>query len=144
MCIAVFYGRVITGGSNFTVTVDPPGSNQYWMTTSIHEYRGIVAASPADQSLSATGTGASVSPGSMPTTTNANNLIFTAFTHNASTNIEANPGTGFRMKTYYTDGTNEPLYTQDRIVSSTGDYAGTLVFASSIGWRGVVVALKGS
>lgn len=143
MCISVFYTIANTGGTNFIVTVDPPGSNQYWMTIALHEYRGISATSTVNQSLNTSGTGSLVNTGNLPTTTTPKTLIFSTFTYTGTSQIEATPGTNFRMKSYFPSGTRLAHFSEDRIVSTTGNYSGNINFASSVTWRGVVVAFRG-
>lgn len=140
-CLSVWYGYVNTGGSNFIVTVTPPAVR--WMTVGIHEYRGIINPTPLNGSNTNTSLAlVTAATAGNVTTTNATDMIFGAFYHSSATAINAAPGTSFDQRVYYTDGANEPLYTEERFVNATGTYTASQTFASTTGYGGVTVAFK--
>lgn len=86
-----FRASNLTGGSTFKLTVTPSGLT--FMTVFALEVSGLAAASPLDGSgSSATGTG-QPNPGAI-TTTNANDLLVTAFA-NGQTSTAGSPPSGF-------------------------------------------------
>ena len=87
--------------------------------------------------------GANANAGSV-TTTSPQSLVFVAFLHEDGTTIDATAGTGFTMRQKHTSGSQEPIFTQDRFVDTTGVYDGPLTFASSpaSGWEGAIATFK--
>ncbi len=110
-----FYASNILGGSN-TVKATFGTAIKSFGIVYLHEYSGLATASPVDVSASAAGTSASMSSGAV-TTTQANDLLFAA---GASDNTVTTPGTGFTARL-----TGFGNLTEDRVVTTTGSYAGT-------------------
>jgi hypothetical protein len=110
-----FYASSILGGSNTVKATFGTAITSFGIVY-LHEYSGLATASPVDVSASATGTSASMSSGAV-TTTQANDLLFAA---GASENTVTTPGTGFTTRL-----TGSGNLTEDRVVTTTGSYAGT-------------------
>ncbi len=110
----VFYAAGIVGGSN-TVKATFGTAITSFAIMYLHEYSGLAAALPVDVSASAAGTSASMTSGAV-TTTQANDFLFAA---GASDNTVAQ-GTGYTPRL-----NNFGNLTEDRIVTTTGPYAGT-------------------
>jgi outer membrane protein assembly factor BamB len=110
----VFYAAGIVGGSNTVKATFSTAITSFGIVY-LHEYSGLATALPVDVSASAAGTSASMTSGAV-TTSQANDLLFAA---GASDNTVAQ-GTG------YTPRLNSlGNLTEDRIVTTTGSYAGT-------------------
>ena len=110
-----FYASNILGGSNTVKATFGTAITSFGIVY-LHEYSGLATASPVDASASAVGTSASMSSGAV-TTTQANDLLFAA---GASANTVTTPGTGFTPRL-----TGFGNLTEDRVVTTTGSYAGT-------------------
>jgi len=110
----VFYASSILGGSNTIKATFGTAITSFGIVY-LHEYSGLATASPVDVSASAVGTSASMSSGAV-TTTQANDLLFAA---GASDNT-VTQGTGFTTRL-----TGFGNLTEDRVVTTTGSYAGT-------------------
>jgi outer membrane protein assembly factor BamB len=110
----VFYAPRILGGSN-TVKATFGTTITSFGLVYLHEYSGLTKNSPVDVSASATGTSASMSSGAV-TTNHAKDLLFAA----GASDISVTHGTGFttRVKGFGN-------LTEDRVVKTTGSYAGT-------------------
>jgi outer membrane protein assembly factor BamB len=111
----VFYASGIKAGSN-TVTATFGTSIKSFGIVYLHEYSGLANVSPVDVSASATGSSGSMSSGAV-TTTQANDLLFAA---GASDKTVTAAGTGFTKRL-----TGFGNLTEDRVVTTTGSYAGT-------------------
>ncbi len=110
----VFYASSILGGSNTVKATFNTAISSFGIVY-LHEYSGLASALPVDVSASAAGTSASMSSGAV-TTSQANDLLFAA---GASDNTVAQ-GTGYTTRL---NGFGN--LTEDRIVTTTGSYAGT-------------------
>ena len=110
----VFYAPGIVGGSNTVKATFGTAISSFGLVY-LHEYSGLATALPVDVSASAAGTSASMTSGAV-TTSQANDLLFAA---GASDNTVAQ-GTGYtpRLNSFGN-------LTEDRIVTTTGSYAGT-------------------
>ena len=126
-----FYASNILGGSN-TVKATFGTAIKSFGIVYLHEYSGLATASPVDVSASAAGTSASMSSGAV-TTTQANDLLFAA---GASANTVTTPGTGFTTRL-----TGFGNLTEDRVVTTTGSYAGTATQNAS-SWVMQLVAFR--
>ena len=111
----VFYASGISAGSN-TVTATFGTSIKSFGIVYLHEYSGLASVSPVDVSASGAGSTALMSSGAV-TTTQANDLLFAA---GASDSIVTAAGTGFTKRLTGFDN-----LTEDRLVPTTGSYAGT-------------------
>jgi murein DD-endopeptidase MepM/ murein hydrolase activator NlpD/methionine-rich copper-binding protein CopC len=143
MC--VYYAENVTGGSSFTVTATT--DNSALITIAIHEYSGMATSSVLDKTAHTNAGGSantSGNSGNTATTTQANELIFGAFTH-LSGNTTATAGTNFTIRQNTDDNTStEAMYTEDRTVNATAAYNATITFAGSVDWRAIVATFKGS
>ena len=129
----VFYASGISAGSN-TVTATFATSIKSFGIVYLHEYSGLAAVSPVDVSASASGSSASMSSGAV-TTTQANDLLFAA---GVSDNTITAPGVGFTKRL-----TGFGNLTEDRVVTSTGSYAGTAT-QNGGAWAMQLVAFRAS
>jgi outer membrane protein assembly factor BamB len=127
----VFYASGISAGSN-TVTATFGTSIKSFGIVYLHEYSGLANVSPVDVSASAAGSSASMSSGAV-TTTQANDLLFGA---GVSTNSVTTAGTGFTARL-----TGFGNLTEDRIVTTTGSYAGTAT-QNGTAWAMQLVAFR--
>jgi len=116
----------------------------------IYEYSGIDSSSPLDATGSTTGSGTSVSSGSV-TTSNANNLLFSAivsaFNGNGSSANFSSWTNSFVERSDFSNGGGSPSARStyagtDRIVSTTGTYSTGATASGSGSWRGQIVAFK--
>jgi hypothetical protein len=130
---AIYYAKNIAGGSN-TVTVKFNGTASF-PNMNVLEYSGLDPANPLDVSAGATGSGTTGNSGSK-TTTSANELIVGA--GNPST-VFTGPGSGFTNRMINGFGG----ITEDKIVSSTGNYNATATLTSGA-WVMQMAAFRGS
>ena len=138
--ISIWYATNISGGLNFTTTAH--SANSHYITIATHEYSGIMT-NGLDQMAHAAGTGTMASTGTI-TTTNNQELLFAAFLHEDGATIDASAGAEFTMRQKHTSGSQEPLFTEDKIVQTSGTYDGTLSFFSNPigGWEGTIATFK--
>jgi outer membrane protein assembly factor BamB len=127
----VFYSSGIRAGSN-TVTATFGTSINSFGIVYLHEYSGLANVSPVDVSASAAGSSASMSSGAV-TTTQANDLLFAA---GVSTVSVTTAGTGFTKRLTGFDN-----LTEDRVVTTTGSYAGTAT-QNGTAWAMQLVAFR--
>jgi glucose/arabinose dehydrogenase len=111
----VFYAANIAAGAN-TVTASFGTPISSFAVMYLNEYSGLSKTSPVDVSKSATGTASAMSSGNV-TTTNANDLLFSA---GASSNTVNGGASGWNQRS-----TASGNRTQDLLVSAAGAYAGT-------------------
>jgi outer membrane protein assembly factor BamB len=126
----VFYAAGIVGGSNTVKATFGTAITSFGIMY-LHEYSGLATTLPVDVSASAAGTSASMTSGAV-TTTQANDLLFAA---GASDNTVAQ-GTGYTPRL-----NNFGNLAEDRIVATTGSYAGTASQNGST-WAMQLVALR--
>jgi hypothetical protein len=117
---AIYYAKNIAGGSN-AVTVAFNGTALY-PNVNVLEYSGLDTASPFDISSSAAGSGTTANSGSAATTS-ANELIVGA---GNPTSVFTSAGGGFSSRTINNFGG----ISEDKIVSSTGNYNATAILTS--------------
>ena len=134
---------IATGGS-FTVTVAQGNSSGGDSNLYIAEYSG--ASCNVDQSASGSLTGGTATTllqtASTPTTTNASDLLVAV--GGASTGGTATAGTAFTLR-QNGSGVAEYGGFEDRVVSATGAYSGSMTLSSTTTyWAMVIVALNGS
>ena len=110
----VFYAKNIAGGSN-TVTATFGTAISSFGIVYLHEYSGLNKVNPVDVTASAIGSPAAMSSGAV-TTTNGNDLLFAA---GASSNTVTQAGSGYTTRSTAFDNR-----TEDRVVTTTGSYAG--------------------
>src|SRR5262249_13435594 len=140
--VSVWYALNVTGGSNFTVTV--PTASGAAITLAAHEYAGVASVNALDKTSAQTvTTGSTAASSGSATTTQPNEVIFGAFGYLDYLDTTATAGSGFTMRQQQTSNTNyETLYTEDKLVSTTGSYQTTLTFAQAVKWRAVMVTLS--
>jgi len=131
----MFYAKNIasaSAGAN-TVTVTYSTTVAY-PEIRIVEYSGISTSNPLDVDIGASGTGLTMSSGSI-TTTNANDLLVAA---NAIYSETAAPGTGYtqRVESAFTE------IIEDETVSATGSYSATATQTSSGYWLMQLAAFR--
>ncbi len=124
---AIYYATNIKGGAD-TITAKFASSSGFSIIY-IHEYSGVAANSPLDQTSSQTGTGTAINSGAK-TTTQASELIFGTASVDYSVSAA---GTGFTKR--QTAGGN---MSEDMVVSATGSYAATFTQSASGGWTALM------
>ncbi len=127
----VFYATNIAGGAD-TVAATFRNSVSSFGIVYAHEYAGINAVNPVDVTAAASGSSASMSSGTV-TTTSANDLIFGA---GVSGSTVTRAGTSFTVR--------DLMYgniTEDRIANSPGSYSATATQDSGA-WAMQVVAFR--
>ncbi len=139
---AVFY-KVATGSeSSVTVTTSGGSSTSYGMGLQLYEYSGLSSTSPLDAvATAATGTGSSLTSGSV-TTTQACDLL--------SSGAAINTGTTFTWGSSFTEefdfqnpGTNQRSFSgADRNVSTIGSYSSSATTGASAAWSVLLAAFK--
>jgi IPT/TIG domain len=117
---AIYYAKNIASGSN-AVTVAFNGTALY-PNVNVLEYSGLDTTSPFDISASATGAGTTANSGSAATTY-ANDLIVGA---GNPSSVFTSAGSGFSSRTINNFGG----ISEDKIVSSTGNYNATATLTS--------------
>lgn len=128
----VYYAKNITAGSN-TVTVNFNASTSF-PDIRIAEYSGLDQLSPLTANISATGTSAAASSGSLATSPTLCLLVGAATTSGSFTA----PGTSFSERVI----TSDSNILEDRLVTPAGSYAATATLASSSSWVAQGVAFK--
>jgi hypothetical protein len=137
--LSIWYAKNVTGGSDLTVTVNLQAAAS--LTIAVHEYAGVDKVNPVDVSQHQTGTGTTASSGTV-STAQATELLFGASNHLSDT-TSATAGTGYTLRQSQDDNSCcEALYTEDRIVNSTGSYSATFTYATSVNYRAGIVAFK--
>jgi cellulose synthase/poly-beta-1,6-N-acetylglucosamine synthase-like glycosyltransferase/transposase-like protein len=129
----IFYAMNIKVGAN-TVTVSTSGSTN--TKNQIFEYTGLATTNALDQTSTNTNTGATAhNTGAAVTTTQANELLFANFINpTASTWTE---GADFTKREFSTR-----TITEERIVSSTGNYQGTASTNTSVNSIGMLATFS--
>jgi hypothetical protein len=140
--VSIWYAKNVTGGSSFTVTANAPSGNNEYLTVAAHEYSGASTTVPLDRTTSASGISQGIDTGATADTTQAEELIFSAFTHQSSTDPSATAGRGYTKRQSITNGTYMPLVTEDRVLTNVGPAKGLLFWGEAVGWRGVVATFK--
>jgi hypothetical protein len=138
--VSIWYSQNVAGGSSFSVTATPQGSA--YITLAIHEYTGIAVSGVLDQTQNKTGSGQAATSGLTGTTLQSNELIFGAHLHQDAGVVAATAGSGFSLRQSLTDGTYEPLVTEDRFVSATGSYEAPLAWAKAVPWNAALATFK--
>lgn len=133
---SIYYARGIlssaAGANMVTVRFTTPA---VYADIRILEYSGVDQLNPVDVTAAATGTSSSSNSGPA-TTTNANDLIFSANIVSTST---SGPGGGFTRRMITSpDGD----IAEDRIVTTVGSYSGSAPLSSSGSWIMQMVAFK--
>lgn len=136
--IFVAHASNIAAGAN-TVTVAFTGGPATERIL-IHEYANL-ATSPVDQFASANNTGAAISTGNTPTTTQAIELLFGFTANSNSGSISATPGASYTMRVLQDCGGNKCLASEDRVVTSAGAYSAAFTQVSPE-WGAILVTYK--
>lgn len=140
--LSIWYSQNVKGGSNFKVTATTQESAS--ITIAAHEYGGVVTVGVLDQTHHQSLTGSPVSSGLTFTTTQASEVLFGAANYQDVVNLSATAGTGYSLRQSQTDNNCcEVLYTEDQVVSTTGQYQSTFIFSQSLTYRAAIVTLKG-
>ena len=138
---AIFYK--IASGSESTVTVTTTGgtSTSYGMGLQLYEYSGMAATSPLDDTASNSGTGTSLTSGSVTTTQAGDLLISGAAIMTAATFTW---GDSFTEEfDFQNPGTNVRSFSgADRVVASAGSYSASATGSASAAWRMQLAAFK--
>lgn len=139
--LSIWVATNVKASSSLTITAYAAANSSAYLTLAAHEYtRGTV-----DVSAHASGTGTTASSGNTPNTTQAQELVFGSFLHEADSATSPTGSTmaaGFALRQALYDGNYEPLVTQDRNVSQSGAYSAALTWNKSVTWHAVVVTLK--
>jgi hypothetical protein len=139
---AIFY-KVAGSSESKTVTVTTSGNAVLGLQ--IYNYQNIIPVSPVDGTNSNTGSGSSITSGTV-TTTQANDLIivgvvlrtsatFSNWQNSFSEWVDCTVGSSWRVRT---------IAGADRFVDATGTYSTTATATYSSSWRAQIVAFKGA
>lgn len=140
--ISLWYATNVAGGSSFTVTATSSATS--YLSIAAHEYAGLLTSTTLDSTSNQNGVGTSATTGLTAMTIQNNELVFGAFLHENFATINPTATNGFTIRQSIVNGSvYEPLVTLDKIVSTTGQYAATLTWATSATWRGAVATFKG-
>lgn len=131
--LAVYYATITSPLTDQTVTVEFATPAEAVMV--VHEYSGIDANQPLDQSNGSVGTGTEVSSGDV-TTTFPRELIF-GFGR-ANSGLSSSPGAGFAARESAAGNLSEDL-----IATTTGTFDATFTANSSSDWAAVVATFRG-
>jgi hypothetical protein len=112
----LWYAKNVTGGSGLNVTATFTGSFATTKGITAHEYSGLDAVAPLDQSVGNTTTSAN-STTSAITTTSSDELIFAA----ATVVNTGSAGTNFTQRSSVASNVSE-----DRVVTSAGSYTASI------------------
>ena len=140
---AIFYK--IASGSETTVTVSTTvnygDSNSYGMGLQLYEYSGMAATSPLDDTASNSGTGTSLTSGSV-TTTQAGDLLISGAA--IKTGATFTWGSSFTEEfDFQNPGTNKRSFSgADRVAASAGSYSASATASASAAWRMQLAAFK--
>jgi hypothetical protein len=131
--------HALASGSIITVTY--PTSTTISTAVQGYQVTGLATSSTLDKIATATGTSASPSSGNTATpTSQANELLFGAFTYHNQTGLTA--GTGYSaLATTNPSGGSRALSTEYESVSSTGTYAATGTI-TSVAWAAALATYK--
>ena len=139
--VSIWFAQNVNGGSGLSVTARAADGKSY-LTVAIHEYAGMALTGVLDQTQNGNGTGSSATSGLTSTTTQGGELVFGAHLHAANGTVAATAGTGFTIRLAMTNGSYEPLVTEDRLVQATGRYEASLKWAKSVSWQAAVATFK--
>jgi hypothetical protein len=139
---AIFY-KIAGASESQTVNFQNIVASNSRLGLHIYEYSGV---NTLDQVGSSTGTGSSVSSGSI-NTTSANEAIIAGLVINEGTSFgNASWTNSFTEQNDFLNGGSGSLKSSyagaDRIVSATGTYSTTATVAASDNWRGQIVSFK--
>lgn len=135
----IYYAESISGGSSHEVTLSSTVSSFYLLT--IAEYSGLATSSSLDKTSGNHNSSSSstYTSNSTATTTQAAELL-AGVTHNFSTLATNTPDSGWTAISTATDGANHKHFVGERIVSSTGAYAYSGTFSTSLANVSTVIA----
>lgn len=139
--VSIWFAQNVNGGSGLSVTARAADGKSY-LTVAIHEYAGMALTGVLDQTQNGNGTGSSATSGLTSTTTQGGELVFGAHLHEANGTVAATAGAGFTIRLAMTNGSYEPLVTEDRLVQATGRYEASLKWAKPVSWQAVVATFK--
>ena len=139
---AIFYK--IASGSESTVTVTTSGgsSTSYGMGLQLYEYDGMARTSPLDAvATPSSGTGTSLTSGSL-TTTQSCDLLMSGAAINTSATFTW--GSSFTEEfDFHNPGTNQRSFSgADRAATSAGSYSSSATASASAAWSALLAAFK--
>jgi len=135
--IRIFYATSAASGPNTVTATFSASNNHPWLA--VFEYTGV---SGLDQTAHAQGNGSSPNTGLTAATTSNNELVFAGLgVPNAST-ATVTAGTGFQLLLQDAPPNTSRAATEGRIVSVSGQYAGTFSLSASTNWSAVVATFK--
>lgn len=114
---AIYSAPNAVGGAT-TVTVSGLAAGSF-PSIAIYEVSGLLSSGIFDQSASNSGSSATHSTGTTPTTTQANEIAFAVDTHGGGTSTPT-VSNGFTLGQVQTNSSNQPLGTAWKILSATG------------------------
>jgi subtilisin family serine protease len=138
--IHIFYARNIAAGAN-SVTASFSASNAHsWL--SIHEYSGLNASAPLDSTAHAQGSGSTADTGFTAVTVSAPELVFAGLGLPPTSAQTVTPGAGFVILQQDAPPNHSRAATEDEIVTSVGQYAGTFGLSGPTNWIAAVATFK--
>jgi len=138
--IHILYARNIAAGAN-TITVSFSAANGHpWL--SIYEYSGLSASTPLDKTAHAQGSSSSANSGLTPMTTSARELVFAGVGLPASSAQTVSAATGFILLQQNAPPSHSRAASEDAIVNSTGQYAGSFALSGAANWSALVATFR--
>jgi hypothetical protein len=141
---AIYYAtNIASGAGTFTLTVNPSGSNGP-ITVNAMEYTGIAAVGALDKVATASGTGASVSTGSITTSSPNELLVGVAAANPDAASVVWAEQAGWTQRVEETDNwTFQAGHGVSREVTTAGAYAHTWSLSPGGPWTAAIVSFKG-
>jgi autotransporter-associated beta strand protein len=141
----IWYAPNVPGTASRTITINLSPSAR--AAAVVMEYRGILTASPLDQTATSTGSGTSVSVGPTPTTTQTTELWVGAIGYASSTPTLGTIIGGFgavtsAASTSGTAGNNAKVYVLTNAVTATGAASTGGTLSSSVVWSGAIATFQ--
>jgi hypothetical protein len=136
--IRLFYARNILGRANTVKATFSSANNHPWLA--IYEYKGLNTNNPLDRTAHTQGRSTAPSSGATPTTTSANELIFSGFGFPANYSGSQTAGSGYTL--IQNDKGGSAAANESRLVTATGSYAAAFNLGSSVNWCAVIATFK--
>ena len=141
--LSVWIAQNVTGSSSLKVTVSSTGASEF--TVALHEYTGMVSASVVDKVVQSSGSNTAGLVTLSSSTNQPSEVLFSTFNHTSNFSpVLATASTGYTVRQSQTNNSLfEDLYTEDRVVSASGQYQAGVTFNHSVSWQGILISLKG-
>ncbi len=140
---AIYYAQNVTGGSVTVKVTSSASSYDTGMAVAANEYAGAALQNVLDGTRTNSRIGSSVDSGSAPATSQANILVFGVMSYDGASGLRLTPGSGFTMRQSQSENNNsQALFTEDKIVSTSGSYNASFTASQSVLWTSTVATFK--